>query len=654
MHRAKPPRHRLPLAAFLALSAILHATENAPLFSAVIRGDRAEVAARLTGGADGNATDSTGKTPLHQAVLHGQYAVAQVLLGRGVEASPADDYGHTPLHYAMEGENQEIASLLLAEGADPNARNARGQTPLHHAVFQGNQAMVALLLAHGADVNAADDEGRRPLQDTASLEAKAVAVLLLAKGADVNATDALGKTPLHEAAIHDNVSLIELLLANGAKIEARDLDGWTPLHRAAEEGRRDAAKALLAHGAEIDARTPGRGETALHQAAYLGEIETVELLMAAGADLHARTTDGLLPLEIAATNESRLPEQRKAVADLLGPPMVQARLNQGAAAAQAGDYLLAIRCFEEARHTAPQTSPTYLNLGLAEAKLPGRELRAIAWLGAYLSAEPSIPESRAATIREAMRALHAKSRADLARMIRLLQTAADEMFHSLGPRQGEELISGSLSARDLKGGNLGEVARLWTEYGDVAAALRIAGAFQRAEYKRGALGRIADAQAGFGDFSGALNTAAVMGEPYLTASIRSSIAIAHVRNGDLAEARKVTALIPDGVAKEWAQYAIDHGRPIVPGRYDVRLPFSRDWVTQGLTESQWLGLLEDDDPSHDCPLRTPPFLDLAKCLESFPPFDDPQQAFALLRDVTDKVSLAHHLIGQMLERQSVQ
>ena len=56
------------------------------------------------------------------------------------------------------------------------------------------------------------------------------------------------------------------------------------------------------------------------------------------------------------------------------PPAAQEALNKGITAAKLPDYLLAIRYFEEARKLAPDAPIVFLNLGLAESKIPGREL----------------------------------------------------------------------------------------------------------------------------------------------------------------------------------------------------------------------------------------------------------------------------------------
>ncbi len=61
---------------------------------------------------------------------------------------------------------------------------------------------------------------------------------------------------------------------------------------------------------------------------------------------------------------------------------------KGMLAAQQQDYKAATRYFLEAQKADPNASQIWYNLGLAESKLPGHELRAISWFQAYLLAEP--------------------------------------------------------------------------------------------------------------------------------------------------------------------------------------------------------------------------------------------------------------------------
>ena len=59
------------------------------------------------------------------------------------------------------------------------------------------------------------------------------------------------------------------------------------------------------------------------------------------------------------------------------PPAAQKALDAGIASAKAGDLQTAIKLLDDARKSAPYSPAIYFNLGLAESKIPGRELRAI-------------------------------------------------------------------------------------------------------------------------------------------------------------------------------------------------------------------------------------------------------------------------------------
>ena len=112
------------------------------------------------------------------------------------------------------------------------------------------------------------------------------------------------------------------------------------------------------------------------------------------------------------------------------PAVAQEAVNKGISAAKLPDYPLAIRYFEEARKLAPEAPVIYLNLGLAESKIPGRELRAMAWFGAYLAAYPDAPN--AAAVKEQITALDVRNQSAVSRMIKTLEDAANR-FNQCSP-----------------------------------------------------------------------------------------------------------------------------------------------------------------------------------------------------------------------------
>lgn len=322
---------------------------------------------------------------------------------------------------------------------------------------------------------------------------------------------------------------------------------------------------------------------------------------------------------------------------------VDEKMKQGYEAAKQKNYLSAIRHFEDARALAPKAADIYYNLGLAEAHIHGRELRAIAWLSASLSHAVLAPN--AAAVNEQMTELSMRHHRHLAHVIALVESEADRLFRTLGERQGEDLKDGKdILIRDKKSGNLRDAARLWAEIGETAAALKTAGTFRREEYKSSALIDIIRAQAGTGDLVGAQKTIELLGSSGSKSWAQLAIVEAHVKNGNAAAAQATAELIQDAVPKEWARSALGTGKPMVPGRYD-----GRDACYD------WLFTLDDGDRSHDAPLKSAPFLGLAAHLKSQSTSDDPQAVFDALRDTADTLVKAHRcIVGRMLKQQAAQ
>ena len=170
------------------------------------------------------------------------------------------------------------------------------------------------------------------------------------------------------------------------------------------------------------------------------------------------------------------------------PAAAQDALDNGILAAKVPDYLLAIRYFEDARKLAPDAPVIYLNLGVAESKIPSRELRAMAWLGAYLAALPNA--ANAAAVKEEINVLKVRNQSNVSHMIKAAQDAAN--------RGSWDKISWSWKMR--------EVSTLWAKSGDIAAALSIADLPENGD-KDFTLEEISVVQAAQGDVPGAKTTA---------------------------------------------------------------------------------------------------------------------------------------------------
>ena len=212
------------------------------------------------------------------------------------------------------------------------------------------------------------------------------------------------------------------------------------------------------------------------------------------------------------------------------PPAAQEALNNGILAAKLPDYLLAIRYFEEARKTAPKHPVIYLNLGLAESKISGRELRAIAWFGAYLVAYPGAPN--AAAVKEQIAVLKVRNQSNISRFLKTVQDAAGQSSSFNEPSRG-----GTTQA-DLY---LYELTTWWLDSGDMAAAIKSANLVRDADLKGSVQGRIAIAKAEAGDIAGAQKTADLIQDARSRSLGLIGIAKAKIKGGDFAGAKNTLA-----------------------------------------------------------------------------------------------------------------
>ena len=206
------------------------------------------------------------------------------------------------------------------------------------------------------------------------------------------------------------------------------------------------------------------------------------------------------------------------------PPAAQEALNNGILAAKLPDYLLAIRYFEEARKIAPKHPVIYLNLGLAESKISGRELRAIAWFGAYLTANPGAPN--AAAVKEQIAVLKVRNQSNTSRLIKSVQDAANQISDGFD--------------NPLK-----DVAKLWAGTGDITSALNTVKLMQGSlsDITRDvARKEIALIQANAGDIVGAVTTADIIMHLSEKCIALWEIGAIQLKASDIAGAQKTLAL----------------------------------------------------------------------------------------------------------------
>lgn len=173
------------------------------------------------------------------------------------------------------------------------------------------------------------------------------------------------------------------------------------------------------------------------------------------------------------------------------PPAAQEAVNKGMRADKSGDYLAAINHFQEALRIVPDAPEVLFYLGVEESKVPGRELRAIAWLGAYLSLRADGPDATKVMNQIGkLRIAHYKT---LARVV--------------------EAVENSAQFAERRGPSLRDVARKLAEIGDVPSALQVAADLSELpESQAEAYAAIAIVQATRWDIAGALQTASLIGD----------------------------------------------------------------------------------------------------------------------------------------------
>jgi tetratricopeptide (TPR) repeat protein len=220
------------------------------------------------------------------------------------------------------------------------------------------------------------------------------------------------------------------------------------------------------------------------------------------------------------------------------PPAAQESFDKGIIAAKEGGYIVAIRYLQDARKIAPQAPQIFRSLGAVEAKIPGRELRSIAWYGAYLAALPNAPD--AAEVKKEIVRLDIKNQIAISALIKSVQDAAMQT--------------------PSKRFNLGSVTRLWAWVGDISTALKTADLIEGDIYKGSALKDLAEIQAEAGDYVGALKTIDLIS--YTQYKIEALLIVGRIqRVGDIPGAWKTFGVAEQIAELDNSQNTITTGRP---------------------------------------------------------------------------------------------
>ncbi len=217
-------------------------------------------------------------------------------------------------------------------------------------------------------------------------------------------------------------------------------------------------------------------------------------------------------------------------------------VQNGVTAAKGGDFLLAIRYFNEARAIAPNDPSIFFDLGRAELNIPGRELRAICWFEAYAAANGGAPD--AGSVRSGIEKIHVKSQISLSRLIVLAKRVAASI------PSDDEFASGR-SARDEA---RSAIAATQANAGDNEGAMETINLVQNIRSRAWALDSIVDAMIRTGDVAGALKAADMIDKEtsnyYEHAHL--DVAKAQTKSGNVADALSTADQIDDNPHKQEA------------------------------------------------------------------------------------------------------
>ncbi len=180
------------------------------------------------------------------------------------------------------------------------------------------------------------------------------------------------------------------------------------------------------------------------------------------------------------------------------PPQAQDAFHKGVVAKEKSDYSQAVLDFQDSIREAQAnglfpTPEIYQKLGETESKMPGRELRAICWFGAYLSAIPQATD--AAEVKSEIVSLDRTSRGEVKKLIQLTEDTGRQ-------------VAAHERARHNVEGSLDDVVVLWDQFGDFDKAEEIADTIEYGPKRCEAYNRVSWARVDAGEFVGVWETIA--------------------------------------------------------------------------------------------------------------------------------------------------
>jgi tetratricopeptide (TPR) repeat protein len=235
------------------------------------------------------------------------------------------------------------------------------------------------------------------------------------------------------------------------------------------------------------------------------------------------------------------------------PADAQQALDKGLAAAKQQQWEIAIQNFQDARKIAPDAPEIYYDLGLAESRIAGRELRSVSWFGAYLAASPDAPN--AAAVKNFIAALRIKVKGNIDTLIKAAEFADNALPDT--PIRHDGGITGKFTNKPDQDRimSLYRVATLWASAGNSANAIEIAHRIGRAGYNEtSSLSEIVTQQASSGYIDDAIKTAASFNDSVFSNVANLAIAAAQAKAGDLTSARATLMTAQARLSKEKSGY----------------------------------------------------------------------------------------------------
>jgi ankyrin repeat protein len=277
-----------------------------------------------------------GRTALHFAARVSNVMVVEKLLEKGANPNIGDNEGLTPLHLAARRDTKTVNIDAILEAQKAKRRHVdedkshNGWTALHHAADSSNEIMAEHLIDVGADVNARDNDGLTPFH-VAALKAKNMQIIdsMLWKMKDMNQYRkdeqlfccAYRNENLLGAEIAARLKRINSLKENPQSWIDKIIEIWkrpmlyhsdriafqVVMNGFPQLGRLRITYAKNAQ--EIDEilkdfyidQSDENGETPLFFAIRANNVIAVRRLLERGADPTRRNNNGLIPIQVAAT-----------------------------------------------------------------------------------------------------------------------------------------------------------------------------------------------------------------------------------------------------------------------------------------------------------------------------------------------------------------